>query len=346
MPDPVRKTIWVAGCSHHTAPLEVREHLCLKGEDEAELSRAITSLAGIDECLVLGTCNRIEVYLAGEEDSILQARSAFVETLHTRTGGRVPEVYERKGVDVVAHLICVCSGLDSQMVGETEVLGQVKAAYAQADQRRSLGPCFHRLFQKAFQSSKWLRSHTEIGSGQTTIGAVAVDLAERIFEGLTGSRVLVLGSGEVGESTARALRSRGVGSITVSSRTLSHAHQLAEMVGASILPFSDWHLHLAEFDIALASTSAPETILSRAMVAASMHHRPHRPLFLIDLAVPRDIDPEAADVPNVYLYNLDDLAAIANENLGHRLKEVEKCRHWIERRACELWPRICPARDL
>jgi len=223
------------------------------------------------------------------------------------------------------------------MVGETEILGQLKQAYTAARDAQCAGNVFTRLFEKSFQAAKAARSQTAITRGQISIGNITVDLASRIFGKLDKSRVLLIGSGEVGEKTAQALKSRGVGDISVSSRTFENAHRLAHSLGGSAIDFEDFKSQLAHFDIIIGSTAAPGTILSREVIEATMEQRPERPCFLIDLALPRDIDPSVEAVENVYLYNLDDLSKIANENLTARTAEIEKAREILKKHAWNLW---------
>jgi glutamyl-tRNA reductase len=228
------------------------------------------------------------------------------------------------------------------MLGETEIFGQVKAAYAAAQARGAAGPLLHRIFQKAFQSAKHVRTHTAISAGQVSVANVAVDLARNIFGDLAHARILVLGAGEIGEKTARAFQSRGAGALTVASRRGERAMALAGELGASALPFEQREARLAEFDVVVCSTSAPHAVLSLAAAAAAMRRRPTRPLFFIDLAVPRDVDPAVAELDNVFRYDLDDLARIAEQNRSARATEIARCRELLAGRADALWRKVEP----
>ena len=242
----------------------------------------------------------------------------------------------------VVHLFEVAAGLDSQMVGETEILGQVKDAYAAAQAAGTVGPVLNRVFQKAFHAAKIVRRETAIGEGQVSVATVAVALAERIFGRLHDSRVLVVGAGDIAEKTAKALRSREAGTVVFVNRTAAHAEELAREFAGSALPFARLAEGLAESDIVVSSTAAPEPVLTVPMVYAAMHKRASRPLFLIDLALPRDIEPGAAELPNVFVYNLDDLARLAEENIAQRRAEIDRARALLTGRAEETWQKLSP----
>jgi glutamyl-tRNA reductase len=224
----------------------------------------------------------------------------------------------------------------------------VKDAYAAALAAGSAGPVLHRVFQKTFQAAKAVRSSTAITAGQVSVANVAVELALTIFGDLAEARVLLLGAGEIGEKTARAFLSRGAGTLTVSSRTLGRAMELATVLDATALPFEHFAAHLADYDVVVCSTAAPHAILTAEELAPAMRRRPARPLFCIDLAMPRDIDPAVAKLQNVFLYNLDDLGRIAARNLAARTAELAKARAIAQERAAALWRQIserCPGGD-
>lgn len=334
----VLQSLFVLGSSHREAPLEVRERFALSADDAAALQRELYALPDIRECLVINTCNRIEIYGLGtgpEVESVIRdhlcARNQIDRALFDQHS------FWHTNLDVLQHALEVSAGLDSQMVGETEILGQMKNAYAAARTDNCTGTVLNRLFEKSFQAAKSARTQTGITRGQVSIGNVAVDLASRIFGRLKSSRVLLLGSGEVAEKTAQSLRSRGVADITVSSRTFEKAHQLAHSLGGAAIEFEDFPAQLHRFDIIISSTTAPGAVLDRSKIMASTKQRPERPLFLIDLAMPRDIDPSVEKLENVYLYNLDDLSTIANENLELRKAEIENARRILKSHAWTLW---------
>ncbi len=334
----VLQSLFVLGSSHHEAPLEVREYFALTAEQAQALQRDLRAHESIRECLVVNTCNRLEIYGLATDPNI---ESTIRDHLCTQRGIS-RELFDahsfwHTNLDVLQHALEVSSGLESQMVGETEILGQMKNAYAVAKETNCTGTVLNRLFEKSFQAAKSARTHTGITRGQISIGNVAVDLAGRIFGKLSNSRVLLLGSGEVAEKTAQALKSRGVGDISVSSRTYENAHTLAHALGGAAIEFEDFAQQLGHFDIIICSTAAPKTILDRTNLAPAMKQRPERPCFLIDLALPRDVDRSVEKLENVYLYNLDDLSSIANENLELRRAEIEHARTILKAHAWNLW---------
>lgn len=331
------------GASHHTAPLEVRERFALSPEKRAALAAALKADPALSEFCLLGTCNRVEIYaVASEPDASPRLAEAFCRLQEIDSAAFAPHAVERCGAAAVAHLFAVATGLDSQMVGEAEILGQVKDAYAAAQSSGHVGPVLNRVFQKAFQSAKLVRSETAIGAGQVSIATVAVALAEKIFGRLRDSRVLIVGAGDIAEKTAKALRSRDSGTIAFANRTTARAEELAREVAGEVVPFERLGTALPDFDIVVSSTSAPEIVLTLPMIYAAMHAHASRPLFLIDLALPRDIDPAAAELPNVFLYNLDDLARLAEENIAHRRAEIARARAILQERAETLWHKLVP----
>jgi glutamyl-tRNA reductase len=334
---------FLLGATHHTAPLAVREKLALDPAGEAALGAELAGVAGLREFAVLSTCNRVEFYgVAAEAGTALGVQAAFCARQQFAAADFEKFRLHLAGREAIQHLLEVSAGLDSQMLGETEIFGQVKAAYAAAQARGAAGPLLHRIFQKAFQSAKHVRTHTAISAGQVSVANVAVDLARNIFGDLAHARILVLGAGEIGEKTARAFQSRGAGALTVASRRGERAMALAGELGASALPFEQREARLAEFDVVVCSTSAPHAVLSLAAAAAAMRRRPTRPLFFIDLAVPRDVDPAVAELDNVFRYDLDDLARIAEQNRSARATEIARCRELLAGRADALWRKVEP----
>lgn len=337
------ESFFVIGASHHTAPLSVRERLSLSAEKAVELNAQLKQMKGLQEFTLLSTCNRIEFYgVATEPGAAARVQAAFCAQQQFDPTEFDQFRLQLNGLDAVRHLLNVATGIDSQMVGETEIFGQVKEAYASAQAQGNTGPVLNRVFQKAFQAAKHARAHTAITVGHVSIANVAVDLAHDIFGALAETRILLLGAGDIGEKTARAFQSRGAGSLTVASRRLERAMELATSLKGSALPFEQRDERIAEFDVVVCSTSAPGIVVTRDAIKAAIHRRPARPLFLIDLALPRDVDPTAAELQNVFLYNLDDLAKIAEENRAARAIETAKCRVLLGERAESLWNQIAP----
>ncbi len=333
--------LFLLGSSHRVASLEERERISLPTDGMESFYEGLLALPGMEECLLLNTCNRTEIYGSGNGASSLEAvRSYLGEFRELDDDFLERHCYQREGEAVIRHAFEVAAGIDSQMVGETEILGQVKDAYDDALRRKSAGKTLNRVFQKSFQAAKWARTHTGISRGQVNLGNVICELTRRIFGEVAASRLLVVGAGEVAESALTAFHSRGSRAITVTGRTFDKAHALAEGVEGSTLGFESFRDSLHLFDVVVSSTASEEPILTRDNVAAALAQRPTRPLFLIDVSMPRDVEESAGDLENIYLYNLDDVSAIANENLTNRKGEVERCREALAKRAKRIWDQL------
>jgi len=359
----------VIGLSHHSSPVELRERFAF---DEAKIPEALKSLrasGAADEAVILSTCNRVEIYAV----TPLETARAFAELKqfllrwgettgepaagssrgNDRTAQRAfptsvdDELYTLAEPQSLQHLFKVACGLDSMVLGETEILGQLKKAYDLAFQYKHTGARLNKAFQRAFHAAKHVRTETNIQRGSVSVASVAVELAEKIFSSLAGRDVLVIGAGETSEKTARALLSRGARSIVVANRSHDRAVALATELSGRAVPFDDWGAEFQKIDIAISSTSAPHHILDRARLEPLMKARHHRPLLLIDIAVPRDIDPEVNFLENVYLYNIDDLQTIADDYLKLRKEEVARCEQIIAEKVKPLLEikRIQPRRD-
>lgn len=335
---------FVFGSSHHEASLQVRERLAIAQSKMDGLYRTLLGEARWQECLLLNTCNRVEIYGVSDAAGGHNPQEQILEYLSRLHGIEAQEIREHSfwltGEQAVLHAFEVAAGLDSQILGETEILGQVKDSYAEASRISATGPILNRVFQKSFQAAKWARTHTGISRGNVSIGNVAAELAGRVCGRLEDTSVLLLGTGEVGEKTAQALLSRGARGVTVVGRQQEKALALAESLGGSAASFATLARLLPQADVVIGATSAPTAVLTFPMVVAAMHQRPERPMFLIDAALPRDIDPSAQSVANVYLYNLDDLAGIANENLKARQAEEAAARQALAARARTLTERL------
>ncbi|MDQ2659126.1 MAG: glutamyl-tRNA reductase [Verrucomicrobiota bacterium] len=310
--------LFCVGLSHHTANVETRERY-LRGK---EVARELRERGGCAEAILLSTCNRVEIYAAaeGEVESATVARS--LATVPADEAADAAAFYRHEGDACVQHLFRVAAGLDSMVVGETEVLGQTKQAYAEARDSGGAGPLLHRLFQRAFRVAKQVRTHTDITRGAVSVGSVAVDLAVKIFGELKTRKVLVLGAGEASERTARALVSRGVTDLRVTNRSGERAQQLAALVGGCAVGFNGWENQCREIDILISSTAADEPLLTRETLAPILRDRWDRPLFIIDIAVPRDVAPDVNEMEGVFLYDMDSLQAIAAQSLHLRRQQV------------------------
>ena len=340
MSQPAGPLLFHLGASHHTAPLAVREKLALPPERAAAL-HARLGAAGLPELVALNTCNRVELYGVAATPADLSAlESAFCETTGIAPADFAAIRAHATGANAIRHLVAVASGLESQLLGENEIFGQVKDAYARAQAAGRSGPVLNRVFQKAFQAAKHIRTHTALSEGQVSVANVAVELAATIFGELSKTRVLLLGAGDIGEKTAKAFRSRGAGALTVSNRTPERAFALAQQLDATALPFEHFARHLGDYDIVVGSTAAPDAVVLAADLAAAQGKRRAQPWLFLDLALPRDIDPDVAKLDNVYLYNLDDLAKIAAQNLAAREAEVARARALAAEKAEALWKQI------
>jgi glutamyl-tRNA reductase len=332
---------FVIGATHHLAPIAVREKLALPGESAGRLHHELIALPEVRELALLNTCNRIEFYgVATHPAAAERIQDAFCRQQQFAVAEFERFRLELQGRAALQHLLEVAAGLDSQMLGETEIFGQVKEAYAAAQAQHAAGPVLNRVFQKVFQAAKQVRTQTAITLGKVSVANVAVELARSIFGDLATTQVLLLGAGEIGEKTARAFQNRGAGMLTVASRRSDRAMELAAALGGRALPFEQRENRLAEFDVVVCATNAPEPIVAAGLVAAAMKKRPARPLLLIDLSLPRNVEAAAARVQNVFVYNLDDLARIADENRRAREAEIAKCRRILSDRADALWPQV------
>ncbi|MEI6084670.1 MAG: glutamyl-tRNA reductase [Verrucomicrobiota bacterium] len=313
----------VIGLNHRTAPVAVRERLACPPGKLGEITCNLLGAAQLHEAAIVSTCNRVEIYgLTGQISDAGAAIRRHLHQQHQLTESIDPHLYELRDRDCVQHLWEVVCGLDSMVLGETEILGQVKTAYQAAQTAGATGMALNRLFQKAFAGAKHIRTHTGITRGSTSVGNVAVELAEKIFRDLQPCTVMVLGTGEMSELTAKALRSRGAGTIMVCSRSQDRAEALAGQLGGRAISYADWPAQFPVVDIVISATAAPQPIITRENLAPLMKLRRHRPLFLIDIAVPRDVERACGEMENVYLYDIDDLSQIAEQNRAARQSEI------------------------
>lgn len=331
--------LFVAGLSYKTTPVEVREKLAVHPSLLSCHACRIKLGAGLDEVVLLSTCNRVEVY--GTAERVNGNVHRLFNHLVSQDVDVEPYLYIKEGNEAAQHLFSVASGLDSMVIGETEITGQVKNAYQTAQKARLTGRVTNRLFQTALQTAKEIRTRTQIGRGAVSVGSVAVELAERIFSGtLADKTVMIIGAGKMGEACVRHLAKKGARSVLVSNRSFERAQRLAAEFGGRAVRLDDCFAAMVEADIVVSSTGCPQTILHREDVARVMSTRRNRPLFLVDIAVPRDIAPDVERVDNVYLYNIDHLQAIVRENLRLREQELNRCHQIIARKAQELMKRV------
>ncbi|MGI8603889.1 MAG: glutamyl-tRNA reductase [Verrucomicrobiales bacterium] len=322
----------VTGLNHQTASVSLRERLAVRDSEVPAVTQRLRELEGVEEVVLLSTCNRVEVYAAGREPGVVVS---FLER-HFQLGPDAAKLYQHRELDTLRHLFRVVSGLDSMVLGETEIFGQVKTAYADAQQTGTTGRTLNKLFQHAFRVGKRIRSATQIQHGATSVGAAAVELAEKIFGELRDSTVMVLGAGEISRRTAQSLQSRGAQSLIVANRTYDRAVELAAEMGGRAVHYDVWPEEILKVDIVISSTSAPHAIITPAQLRPVLSRRHGRELFLIDIAVPRDIDPACNELEGVYLFNLDDLETMAAKARSRREEEVVRCEAMIETEANRL----------
>jgi glutamyl-tRNA reductase len=336
------------GLSHHTAPVEVRERHAFPASRMAEALVALRDYQAVSEAVMLQTCGRLEIYaeLDGYESGVAQIKSFLTNFRHGTTGYDLESyLYTRLGHQAVEHLFRVCTGLDSMLIGEAEILGQVKEAYVAATQAGSLGRTLHRLFREAIGAGKLARARTRIGGESVSIATAAVEAARVHLGTLEHKSVLVLGAGKMGRAAVKRLRQEGAARVIVTNRTLSRSHELIEEAGfGEAIEMPELSEALAVADVVVASTGASHFILDKARVEAAMSSRPKRHLFIVDIAVPRDVDPAVAGVDNVALVDVDGLKSVVNERLDLRreavpaveriiAEHVERFEHWYRSRA-------------
>jgi len=330
--------ILVVGVSHRRTPVEIREKLAFPASDIPVCLAELRNSKLADEAVIVSTCNRVELYAACpglSAESLPALRHFFLAARHC---AEMPAdgLYVYDEPQSLEHLFRVVSGLDSMVIGETEILGQVKQAYDLALKHQLTGKALNRAFQRAFNVAKQIRTETQIQRGSVSVASVAVDLAEKIFSSLKDRQVLIIGAGDTGEKTARALLSRGAAHLTVTNRSPERAQALAAELGGTTAPFDSWHAELARVDIVIASTGSPTYLLRPKEVEEVVEQREHRPLLLIDISVPRNIDPEVNAVDDAFLYNVDDLQGLADDAMRQRREEVAHCEAIIREKAKAL----------
>ncbi|MGE0788889.1 MAG: glutamyl-tRNA reductase [Sandaracinaceae bacterium] len=332
--------LFVIGMSYRTSPVEVRERLAVDGKALGDELSMLREVAELPEAVLLSTCNRVEVY-AGHEAAPDGNVKAILSWLAERAGQPVDDfLYTHRGLDAVRHVFRVASSLDSMVVGEPQILGQVKEAYFAAKESGSVGALLDRAFSGAFAVAKRVRSDTEIAEGSVSISSIAGDLATKIFGDLAGRRVLLIGAGEMGEAAAKHLRQAGA-SLYVVNRSREKAEALAAQHGGTARGLEELAPELAQADVAIASTSSQRFVITPELMKGVIKARRHRPLFLIDIAVPRDVDPRVGEMDNVFVYDVDDLEQVAQSNLSARRRAADRAEEIValEVQAFERWRR-------
>jgi len=352
----MKDTLTVAGLNHRTAPVKIRETISFQETQLSDSFEALRSIPGVKESAILSTCNRVEVYTlfqAGtyKPDTICNFLSAFH---HISPESFRSSIYELTGEQAVRHVFRVASSLDSMVLGEPQILGQFKNAYGLAARHKATGIILHRLFHKAFSVAKRVRTETGIANSAVSISFAAVELAKKIFDDLSRCRVLLIGAGEMCELAAKHFLHAGIQDIYVTNRTMARAVALAETFGGKTVPFDSHSTLFEKVDIILTSTGAPEPIVTAEKVAAAMKKRKNRPMFFIDIAVPRDVEEHVNSLSNIYLYDIDNLKEVVTANQQERELEAEKANriidmeveqflHWMEN--IDVFPTIRSLRE-
>lgn len=313
-------TLLALGINHKTAPVSLRERVTFSPETLDHALHSLLAQPMVQGGVVLSTCNRTELYLSVEEQSNLHEHLVrwLCEYHHLDEDDVRDSLYWHQGNDAVSHLMRVASGLDSLVLGEPQILGQVKKAFADSQREHSLSGDLERMFQKSFSVAKRVRTETEIGASAVSVAFAACTLARQIFESLSGITVLLVGAGETIELVARHLREHNVKQMIIANRTRERAVNLAQEVGAEVITLGEIDTRLHEADIIISSTASPLPLIGKGMMERAMKQRRNQPVLLVDIAVPRDVEPEVSKVPNAYLYSVDDLQAIIAHNMAQR----------------------------
>ncbi|NIA30465.1 MAG: glutamyl-tRNA reductase [Actinobacteria bacterium] len=320
-------SIYLTGINYKKAPLDIRERFSFDENECKKLLSHISGQEGIEEVVILSTCNRTEFYVVANHSSSL-ANGRLVHILAKYVDLQDPQIaqdyfYKSRDFKAVEHLFKVVAGLDSMVLGEDQILGQVRNAYTLAVEAKTANRFFHKIFHQSFRVGKRSRNETKISWGAASIGSVAVELAQKIFSDFDKS-VLMVGAGEIAQITLMNLQKRGINRLTIANRTLSKAQKLARQFNATAIPFDELKNGIEQADMVICSTASREAIISTEMIKEIMAQRKNRPLFLIDIAVPRDIEQDVRDLYNVFLYDIDDLRSIVSKNLRKREQEIPK----------------------
>ena len=328
------------GYNHETASVASREKVSFTEAALQEALHAVRQLEGIEESVILATCNRMEIYAAAtpsaSPDAVVATLQQWLQQRFQLGNEDLAAFYKHEIEHSVRHLFSVASGLNSMVLGETEIFGQVKKAYAVAQQAGTTGRHLNRLFQKCCHGGKQVRTQTNITRGSTSVGAVGVELAEKIFGDLKSCNILLIGAGEISRRTAQSLQSRGAKSIIVSNRSYDKATDLAEEINGKAIRFDEWHQELCRVDIVISSTSAPHHVVTPDKLLPAERQRRGRPLFMIDLSVPRDIAPEVKQLESVYVYDLDSLQQLAEAGKAKRREQLKVCYGMVDKHVTEL----------
>lgn len=323
-------TLIAVGINYNTAPVAVRERLAFPTEILDNTLKNLWNLREISEAAILSTCNRTEFYYQADSDDQTSLVNWIADTKQIKPAEFTPYLYSYKDSESIRHMFRVACGLDSMILGEPQILGQMKTAYHAASQAGTLGRNLSKLFQHTFSAAKKVRTDTAIGSSPVSVAFAAVQLAQQIFDKLSEQTALLIGAGETIELTARHLHQHGIGRIIIANRTYDKAHALAVQFNGYAIALSELPTHLAEADIVVSSTASQLPILGKGRVESAIKIRKHKPMFMVDLAVPRDIEAEVAQLRDVYLYTVDDLQNTVNQNMDSRRRAAEQAEEIID----------------
>jgi len=345
--------LFILGLNHNTAPVEIREQVVFEGGEVDRALGAVTALPGVSEAVVLSTCNRTEFYVETDEPGLQTVRS-WLETDQSLNAAAASALFSVDREDAIRHLFRVACGLDSMVLGEPQILGQLKDAFRQAEQKGSVGPQLSRLFHHTFSVAKKVRTDTEIGSSPVSVAYAAVNLANQFFAGFSQHTALLIGAGVTIELVAKHLFAKDIGRLFVANRDLGRAQKLASTFDGFALPLSELEGTLPEADILISSTASTEPVVSFEQMKAAVRARRHKPVFAVDIAVPRDLDARIAELDDVYLYSIDDLDKVILEGQSNReaaavdanrILDDETRRYLSIERSKEVAPIITALRD-
>ncbi len=341
-------TLLVLGLNHTTAPVDIRERITFGPDIIVGALRSLTESEGASEAVILSTCNRTEIYCHGCDLDPDQLQSWLARFHGLEAANLSSYLYLHQEHKAVEHLLRVASGLNSLVLGEPQILGQVKSAWQTASDTGTVGKILGRLFQHSFATAKQVRTDTAIGDSPVSVAFAAVSLSRQIFSDLSKQTALLIGAGETIELTARHLQQQNIGRIIVANRTVAKAHELAEQFGGYAIGLTEIPAHLAEADIVISSTASPVPVLGKGAVESALKQRRHQPMFMVDIAVPRDIEAEVRELRDVYLYTVDDLEEVIQENLKSRQQAAEQAAEIIELRTAEFmgWLRSLDAVEM
>ena len=341
-------TLLVLGLNHTTAPVDIRERITFGPDIIVGALRSLIESENAHEAIILSTCNRTEIYCHGTDIEPDQLQSWLARFHGLETNDLTPYLYLHQEHKTVEHLLRVASGLNSLVLGEPQILGQVKSAWQTAFDTGTVGKILGRLFQHSFSAAKQVRTDTAIGDSPVSVAFAAVSLSKQIFSDLSQQTAMLIGAGETIELTARHLQQQDIGQIIVANRTVARAHELAEQFGGYAISLTEISSHLAEADIIISSTASPVPILGKGAVESALKQRRHSPMFMVDIAVPRDIEAEVKSLRDVYLYTVDDLEEVIQENLKSRQQAAEQAAEIIELRTAEFmaWLRSLDAVEM